>query len=172
MKKRISAKYIEKVPAERIAERMQFLVELGTKFEDCLPQYMQISYCPIRLLNTVVSYYYDKERHIDFHGSDAPNNFKKAAFLCRWIAKIKPFSIEVKNDSNNINIKDKFFYSNLINAMYCLLLFRVLTEKKPSETFDATALMYELHYGQPSANSLMIIFDRPKNTELLQVVKN
>ena len=37
---------------------------------------------------------------------------------------------------------------------------RVITKENPQKFFD-TKLLYELHYGFTSINSLMVIFDRP-----------
>jgi hypothetical protein len=115
------------------------------------------------LLNNVVySYYYDKERHKDFHGSNEPNDEKKAAFLCRWIAKIRPFSIvpiegsEIKTPAQ---LSLYFAMTCLANGYFCLHLFQALTKKKASQHFDST-LVYEMHYGEPTRNMLMALFER------------
>jgi hypothetical protein len=140
-------------------KRMKMLVELSTEvLQHELPDGMRIGFCRVRLLNTVYSYYYDKERYKDFHGSDEPNEEKKSAFLCKWIAKNKPFHVVCDNEK--VSRKAFFFYTNLINEVFCVTLFKVLTKKNPNDCFGISFL-YNLHYGSPSANDLIVAFDRP-----------
>lgn len=138
---------------------MRLLITILERMQDDLPKGMKVCFCRIRLLNTVYSYYYDKERYKDFHGSDEPNIEKKTAFLCKWIARNKPFSITTEDESLH-KTRALFFYTNLINAIFCVELFKVFTRKNPNDYFGVSFL-YNLHYGDPSANDLIAIFDRP-----------
>lgn len=160
--KRVADKYYKKADEEiaTIGKRAKFLVGLAERVEiDFIPPELEIEYCPCILMNVVSSYFYDKERHNDFHGSDQPNVFKKAAFLCKWISKLKPFRVIVKDGVKNIDQKALYDFKLLINEIYCTILFTAMTEKKAEDYFD-DKLIYELHYGHATSNMLMVVFER------------
>ena len=131
--KRVSHKYYKKAAEaiEAIGKRAKFLVDIAERVEkDFIPPELEIEYCPCILMNVVSSYFYDKERHNDFHGSNQPNAFKKAAFLCKWISKLKPFRVIVKDGVKNIDQKALYDFKLLINEIYCTILFTAMTEKR------------------------------------------
>jgi hypothetical protein len=158
--KRVADKYYKKAEEEieAIGKRAKFLVDLAERVERYfIPPELEIEYCPCILLNVVSSYFYDKERHNDFHGSNQPNAFKKAAFLCKWISKLKPFRVIIKDEK--IDNKALYDYKLLINEIYCTILFTAMTEKMAEDYFD-DKLIYELHYGHATSNMLMVVFER------------
>ena len=160
--KRVSHKYYKKAAEaiEAIGKRAKFLVDIAERVEkDFIPPELEIQCCPCILLNVVSSYFYDKERHNDFHGSNQPNAFKKAAFLCKWISKLKPFRVIIKNGEKNIDQKALYDFKLLINEIYCTILFTAMTEKMAEDYFD-DKLIYELHYGHATSNMLMVVFER------------
>ena len=69
MHKQVAQKYLDLVTAERVAERLKFLKQIAELTEDAaLPKCLQMKMCAIRMHNVICSYFYDKERSIDFHG--------------------------------------------------------------------------------------------------------
>jgi hypothetical protein len=161
MGKRISKKYLDLVTPEMVGDRMSFLLGVAASLETKLfsDSNLEVTYCPIRLNNTIYSFFYEKERHKDFHGSVEPNEGKKSALLSKWICKIRPFSISTKSKATLC--EQEFFYTALINPLICAHLVQGITQPKSFDFFNEK-LLYEMHYGEPSTNMLMAVFDRTK----------
>lgn len=159
--KRISQKYLSLVTKTRVASRILFLKQVaGITERAILPPGIEIRFCAIRLTNAVYSYFYDKERSKDFHGhQDEPCDEKKLAQMVKWISRIKPFSVHF-NDGIKISPTDKYYYQNLINPIFCAVLFKISLPKKDLNKYFDPKLLYELHYGNATANMLMVLFER------------
>lgn len=75
---------------ERIVKRLNALEEIYKK----LPNGFQESYLNDALLrNCVESYFLDIERTKHFHEIKLADEFKKAAYTIKWIARIKPIQL-------------------------------------------------------------------------------
>jgi hypothetical protein len=155
LKSRVANKYVDLINP-KIGPWMHQVVEASDTLK--LPSSLSLEFCEFRLLNAVVSYLYDKERHKDFHGSEEPSDAKKAALLCRWIAKVRPFSVK-RVDPTVARTKEDFFYANLINAIVCIRLYQAIAKKTGNGFVVDTTLLYELHYGQPTNNMLIVAFE-------------
>lgn len=79
--------------------------------------------------------------------------------MCKWVSRVRPFSVE-QLDPKRQKTKFFFYYANLINALFCSAIFEVFTKQHSTDYFDSK-LLYELHYGAPSTNMLMVAFARP-----------
>jgi hypothetical protein len=156
--KSVAHAYIERVSIENITEILEILKSSAEKFEKkaLLPNGLSLEYSSVRLFNIAVSYLHDVHRFIDFHGcSDFITDEKQLAFLWKWVAKIKPFSCAPAKETVEF-----FYFQNLVNSLYCMSLFNYILNKNPSDFFDTYTMVYELHYGEPTVNSLMAIFER------------
>ena len=162
MYKGVSEKYKQLVTLERVADRIQFLRQVGELVEKAaLPEGMAIRLCGVRLTNVVYSYFYDKERHSDFHGHNGgPSDPKKLAFMVKWIAKIKPFSVVFESGAT-IKKEDQYYFQNMINPIFCSILARVvLRDRFSMDTASDEHLMYTLHYGDYSYNMLIALYEK------------
>lgn len=65
----------------------------------------------IVLYNAIVSYFHDVDRHKEFHGSVLVDEVKQAAYLIKWIAKLRPIYFDVKllNPSYNVLYANEIF---------------------------------------------------------------
>ena len=147
MHKQVAQKYLDLVTAERVAERLKFLKQIAELTEDAaLPKCLQMKMCAIRMHNVICSYFYDKERSIDFHGhTGGPNDAKKLAYMVKWVARIKPFSVELRpgaiDDKNQL-----YIFQNLINPIFCTVLSIALLKSRYKQSPETEEKFhYALH---------------------------
>lgn len=160
MHKGVDHKYKSAVTPELIAKRVFFFKRVAEIVEkSALPSGVEIRICGVRIVNAAYSYYYDKFRHTDFHGHNGgPSDPKKLAFMVRWIAKIKPFSVSF---DDSVSVSDKYYYQNMINSIFCYVLSIVILGRDNGiGQKSAEQLMYTLHYGDFSHNMLIAFFEK------------
>ncbi len=138
-----------------IPEYFEILECIGLKLQNVLPEGLTIELCKYRAYNAVLSFLYDKERYKDFHGSEQPNNIKKTAYLCHWIAKIRPFYITV--DKSIIEGELCYIFPNFINSYACIFVYQLLVNSSMNTLPDS--FIYDCHYGSPTSSSLIAMFD-------------
>lgn len=156
MKDRVSKDYRDRIHSSGlIPQYMRMLEQIGLDLQEILPNGLQLYFCKYKALNTVFSYLYDKERYKDFHDSQQPNNTKKAAYFCKWIAKIRPFTVDVDEDLSPDDVRYNF--AIFINAYACIFAYQALIDTKTDNLPDS--LIYDFHYGAPSSSSLIAMFD-------------
>ena len=109
----------------------------------------------------IKSAYYDIERYKDFHQAkpqtDKSNSVKRAAYLCKWLNRVKP--IEYQGEPP----KPDDIYGLLINSQFAISMARTHIEaelKLPIRFSNKLRheLMYDFTYREVSADSILTIF--------------
>lgn len=160
--KKINDKYRKKLDPKRVANRMELLENIVEVFEESLPGCLEVATTSTLLHATVVSHFLEVERFKEFHcGSTSDYRIsypKVAAFLIKWIAKLRPFSIVLKDgaDSKGISKSEWEYYTVQVNALIAPLVYAVVTNSSP---FDDQRILHELHQGSLDADALILLLE-------------
>lgn len=79
-----------RAPKEYILEMAIYLNTIFESIKTAHELGEEVKVCQKTLYNIVVSHYEDLERLKVYHGITYPNNCKKAAYIIKWIAKLRP----------------------------------------------------------------------------------
>ena len=160
----IAEKYRKLVSPDVISSRMHLYKEALEDLEKALPVGMEIVYSGSRLVNLTYSYFYDVERFKDFHQPDKAgkkpliNRNKMLAFTCKWVSKLKPVMLHVDN-SEQFNQAELFYYTNLINSLFCIAVVKRILKNKDIDSFVTDSFLYRIHYGLDNESAYMMFFD-------------
>ncbi|MFD2454285.1 hypothetical protein [Ideonella paludis] len=113
----------------------------------------------------VVSHFLDVERFKEFHcepkdaGEEARISYPKiAAFMIKWVAKIRPFRVELDpNSGEKITAVEWDFYSVQINALIAPILYAMITNQPPFEDYR---IIHELQFGNLGTDALVLLLER------------
>ncbi len=124
----------------KIAIRQELLEEIFVGLRDHLgSDFEHLEINRVVLHNIIVSYFYDVDRHKDFHGTSLVDETKQGAFTMKWITKLRPvqFCCSVQD------VTDKILYANEIYAVRCGLAFmKVSPDELPDHLYHD--LLYTL----------------------------
>jgi hypothetical protein len=157
---KISEKYIRLANEEYFSECYKTLLKTASALESELLEKNGLSlvFCKSRLQNATYSYIYDVERYKDFHGSPEASDKKKAVFFIKWIVKVSPFFLEIK-DKSKYSKRAFEGFAPIINSMLAVKLFSVITAEDPRKYIQSN-FVYALHYDMPSVNMMYAIFEK------------
>ena len=118
----------------RIATRQELLEQIFSGLQASLgPDFNHLSINRMVLHNVVVSYFHDVDRHKDFHGSDRVDETKQAAFVIKWISKLRP----IQFDCEIGHVSPSILYINEIYAVRSGLAFMKMSpEILPKQVYD------------------------------------
>lgn len=158
----VSSDYRALITESKITDLVFALNTLADKTaQQMLPAGLSIAVSEVKLVNAIISYIFDKHRHIKFHGSvNGVTNEKKAAYLCKWIAKIKPYSV-IPTDQALSKSQQHYLFENLINPIICTEIVKAFCGQRIIDLFDHK-FIYEMHYGSVNTNTLISILERHK----------
>ena len=156
----ISKKYTKKVPVERVAARIEFINSLVKIFTERLESDLDMKGDDLELersipglVNYAYSYFYDIERHKDFHRTKKAGMGKVLPYTIKWILRFKPLSIKGKLTSRR-----EVYVAELVNELFCIFLIEVYLDvvirKKIVER-----LVYELRFRNVEAGSMNLIVE-------------
>lgn len=103
------------------------------------------------LLHAVESYFIDIERLKEFHGIKHTNDEKIAAFLVKWILRIKPLHIK-----EGVKVDRYCFMANEYYAMASALVMLELKWREIGKDLQRE-LLYSLHFRDIDANTFAIL---------------
>lgn len=165
MTKKITQKYLDLIPEKRIASRMAILQAAGEVFEKVLPQGMEITTTKALLHAVVVSHFLDVERFKDFHCGDSSSSRisypKIAAFMIKWVSKLRPYSVQLRPEIGVPTKEEWDFYSVRVNALMAPLLYAIFTSDPP---FEDSRIVHELHIGNMGSDALVLLLEKPNST--------
>ena len=124
---------------KKIATRQELLEQIFAGLRDHLgSDFEHLEINRVVLHNIVVSYFYDVDRHKDFHGTSLVDETKQGAFTMKWITKLRPVQFHCSVQ----DVTDKILYANEIYAVRCGLAFMKISPDVLPEQ-----LYYDLLYA-------------------------
>ena len=136
----------------RISTRQELLEQtfqglkdhLGTDFE-------RIWMNRIVLHDVVVSYFDDVDRHKEYHRTKRVNEAKQAAFMMKWITKLRPIQFDVAVEEATLELQ----HVNEVYAMRCGFAFMGISPSVlPDELY--AEMLYTLHYRSVDERLLFV----------------
>jgi hypothetical protein len=157
---KISDEYLS-IADEKYYKKCHILIKEAAKIfenEHLSDSGLEMMFCKSRLQNVIYSYIYDVERYKNFHGSPHPNDIKKAAFFIKWIVKISPFYVGIK-DSTAYSKKSYELIAPIVNSIFAIKLFTIITGISAKDCLKPN-FVYALHYDGASVNMMYALFER------------
>lgn len=144
---------LDHVGRERISGRLGSLIRLYKRIQNRFPD----TYLSPQLARLCVeSYYADIFRVRVFHDSNLANEYRKAAFTMKWIAKFRPIQLE-----RDCVVEEKHLFANEFFAIAAGLqqLGDVRAEDVPRDFLNrlAYSLLYRPIYGETLTNTMLLL---------------
>lgn len=112
------------------------------------------------LTNVCESYAFDLSRYSKFHELNAPDRARRAAYICKWIIRLRPVYLihdQLPDD------KESKKFALMVNELFCLYvasgILGVDIEESATNRF-VEILLYSLRYRLSSEDSLILLFSR------------
>lgn len=107
-------------------------------------------YLPVTLLyETIINYYADIERYVQFHEIDLVDRIKIASYETYWFMKMKPIQVKnvPKNNAYKYTLINEYYCSNMIlGRLYDARRPLILEKGRSSWMRFYEQLMYTLHF--------------------------
>lgn len=157
----INSFYKEKVPKERIRQRLWHLEEAYKDFINIaeknnradLVRSININ---ISTLTQVVScYFYDVERLKHFHSIERIDEYKQGGFIIKWITKLKPLYYDESQMNPETEVSSFHLFCNEMFALKVGLgMAKITTPKLTHEAYEK--LIYHLVHRSVDESMLMM----------------
>lgn len=137
----------------RVAKRQDLLEDIFAGLRQHLGEgfeHLQIN--RVVLFNIVISYFDDVDRHKHYHGTELIDQTKQAAFIIKWIARLRPIQFSLPNPDDATK---EILYINEIFAVRCGLAFMELTPQQLPNDIYADAL-YTIRYRHLDERMLIL----------------
>jgi hypothetical protein len=123
--------------------------------------HLETDFCPRTMQNVAVSFVHDLHRYRAYHQVDIPDSVRRAAYLCKWLTKLRPISVRTEWTKG---VGDYYLMANELFALHVAGGILDIDFESESNPRMMNILLYSLRY-RASEDTFILYFGKLSGLE-------